>query len=141
MEKLVFFLTRHLARLKTNGVLTVVYALLTEALFVGYICFATLLTIETLALVYVTVKLSLTIFFSILFFFSFVLALLGRYLDLGFDWNIHKKSPLVWFGLLWFVGTLLISILDFPPLLIPIIIAAFFLIGFLFWKIFFGEEG
>ncbi len=140
MKNLTVYCTEKIIRLKENGVLTVSYALLTEALFVGYIAFIALFTLETLLPTFVTVRLNLTTFFFILFLFSFVLTLLGRILDLTFDQKIRKNNPLVWIGLFWTIGILILSLSNFPPLLIPFIIIAFLLIGFLFWKIFFDEE-
>lgn len=140
MKKSLAYFTQPLARFKENGFLSVFYALLLEALFIGYLAFAVLFTIEMLLPTFVTARLSLTKFFFILFLFSFVLTSLGRFLDLSFDWNIRKKNPLLWIGLLWTISILILSLLNFPPLLIPLIIIAFLLIGYLFWKVFFGEE-
>ncbi|MFZ2187666.1 MAG: hypothetical protein WAV46_03540 [Candidatus Moraniibacteriota bacterium] len=134
------YLTEQLIRLKASGGLTVCYALLTEMLFIGYLAFASLFTIEILLPTFVTAHLSLTKFFFVLLSFSFVLVFLGHVLDLNFDWKIQKKNPLVWLGLLWTIGILAISLFNFPPLLIPLIIATFLLVGFLFWKILFDEE-
>ncbi len=131
---------RHLASLKENGFLAVCYALLAEALIIGYLGFTLLFTVETLLPTFVTARFSLTTFLFVLVLLSFILAALGRYLDISFEQKINKKSPMLWLGLFWMLGILAISLYKFPPLAIPIIIAGFFLIGFLFWKILFGEE-
>jgi hypothetical protein len=55
---------------------------------------------------------------------------------LSFRQQINKKNPLLWLGLLWMLGILAVSLYKFPLPVIPVIIAGFFLIGFLFWKIF-----
>lgn len=134
------YLTKQLSSLKENGFLSVIYALLAEALLLGFIGFVALFTIETLLPTFVTARFSLTKFFFVLFLFSFALVLLGRYLNISFQQKINKKSPLLWLGLLWTFGILAISLYKFPLPAIPIIIAGFFLAGFLFWKIFFGEN-
>ena len=82
----------------------------------------------------------MTMFFFFLVLATLLLSLLGRYLDVSYSWNMTKKSPLLWLGLFWGTGILLISLIKFPPLLIPIIMAGFLLSGYLFWKILFDEE-
>src|SRR3989338_3613101 len=122
------------------GLLHVAYALLLEALIIGYLGFMALFTIEMLLPTFVSARFSLTKFFFLLFLFSFVLTALGRYLDMSFEWKITKKSPLLWLGFLWTLFILLLSLYKFPPFIIPIIILAFFAIGYLFWKILFGFD-
>jgi hypothetical protein len=56
------------------------------------------------------------------------------------NWNITKKSPILWLGLFWGFGILLVSLIKFPPLLIPIILAGLLFSGHLFWKILFEDE-
>lgn len=140
MNKFLTVFTEKLIHFKENGVLIVWYTLLVEALFIGYLAFAALFTAEMLLPTFITARVDLTKFFFILFLFSFVLTLLGNILSLSFHWNIHKKNPLLWIGLLWAVSIFILSLLNFPPFIIPFIIVAFFFIGFLFWKIFFSEE-
>lgn len=140
MRNFTVYCAEKIIHLKENGVLVVFYAILTEALFIGYLAFIAFFTLEMLLPTFVTVRLDLTTFFFILFLFSFVLALLGRILDLTFDQKIQKKNPLVWIGFLWTISILILSLSNFPLLLIPFIIIAFLLIGFLFWKIFFDEK-
>ena len=126
--------------MKQNGFLAVCYALLLEALLIGYLGFMALFTIEMILPTFVAARFSLTKFFFLLFLFSFVLTALGRYLDMSFEWKITKKSPLLWLGFLWTLFILLLSLYKFPPFIIPIIILAFFAIGYLFWKILFGFD-
>lgn len=140
MEILNQYCTRQLARLKADGALAVFYALLAEALFLGYLGFIALFTVETLLPTFVTVRFSLTKFLFILFLLSFVLGLLGRYLDLHFSLTIRKKSPWLMLGLFWTLGILILSLYKFPPLVILILILGFACTGLLFWKIFFGEK-
>jgi len=140
MNNFTLYLSEKILYLKKNGVLTISYALLTEALFIGYLAFIALFTLEMLLPTFVTVRLNLTTFFFILFSFSFVLAFLGHILNLTFDQKIQKKNPLVWIGLFWTIGILILSLSHFPLLLIPFIIITFLLIGYLFWKIFFDER-
>ena len=134
------YFIRHLKKMKQNGFLAVCYALLLEALLIGYLGFMALFTIEMLLPTFVSARFSLTKFFFLLFLFSFVLTALGRYLDMSFEWKITKKSPLLWLGFLWTLFILLLSLYKFPPFIIPIIILAFFAIGYLFWKILFGFD-
>lgn len=140
MQILSAYFTKQLALLKENGSLFVFYALVSEALLLGFIGFIALFTIETLLPTFITARFSLTKFFFFLFLLSFALALLGRYLNLSFQQQINKKNPLLWLGLLWMFGILALSLYKFPLPIIPIIIAGFFLVGFLFWKIFFGKN-
>ena len=134
------YFIRHLKKMKQNGFLAVCYALLLEALLIGYLGFMALFTIEMLLPTFVSARFSLTKFFFLLFLFSFVLTALGRYLDMSFESKITKKSPLLWLGFLWTLFILLLSLYKFPPFIIPIIILAFFAIGYLFWKILFGFD-
>lgn len=120
---------------KENGFLLVVYTLLAEALVLGFFGFAGLFTLETLLPSFVTTRLSLTKFLFLLLSFTFALGLLGRYIDLSFH-RPTKKSPLIWMGLVWTLGILAISLYKFPLIIIPVLIAGFFIVGFLFWKIF-----
>lgn len=133
------YLTKRLDPLKKNGFLFVIYALLAEALILGFIGFVTLFTIETLLPTFVTARFSLTKFFFVLLLLSFVLTALGHYIGISFDKTINKKNPLLWLGLLWTLGILAISLYKFPSPVIPFIIAGFFFVGFLFWKIFFTK--
>lgn len=136
MQIIISYFVKQLAILKENGSLSVVYALLAEALILGFIGFMVLFTIETLLPTFVTARFSLTKFFFVLFLLSFILAALGQYLDINFQQQANKKNPLFLFGLLWMFGIFAISLYKFPPLIIPVIIAGFFIVGFLFWKIF-----
>ncbi|OGI21214.1 MAG: hypothetical protein A3J06_00490 [Candidatus Moranbacteria bacterium RIFCSPLOWO2_02_FULL_48_19] len=140
MQMLNQYFIRHLKKMKQNGFLAVCYALLLEALLIGYLGFMALFTIEMILPTFVAARFSLTKFFFLLFLFSFVLTALGRYLDMSFEWKITKKSPLLWLGFLWTLFILLLSLYKFPPFIIPIIILAFFAIGYLFWKILFGFD-
>lgn len=125
---------------RESGFLSVIYALLAEALLIGYLGFTALFTMETLLPTFVTARLSLAKFFAVLVLLSFALALLGRYLDIGFGWKTGKKNPLLWIGLLWTVAILAVSLYKFPIATIPVIIAGFLLVGFLFFRIFFSRQ-
>ena len=125
---------------RATGVLHVVYALSTEALLIGYLYFIGLFTIETLLPTFVTVRFSLTKFFFLLLLATFLLSLLGRFLSLSFSWNITRKSPLLWLGILWAIGILTVSLIKFPFPIIPLLIGGFLVVGYLFWQIFFEEE-
>lgn len=139
MKNLTRYITERLIHFKKNGILIVLYALLVEALFIGYLAFASLFSLEMILPFFISAHLSLTKFFFVLFLASFALTLLGRILDLRFRWNVHKKNPLLWIGFLWATVIFALSLYNFPPFTIPFIIVTFFLVGFLFWKIFFGE--
>lgn len=129
-----------LKRWRSEGSLHIAYALGTEALLIGYLYFIAFFTIETLLPTFVTVRFSLTMFFFFLVLATFVLSLLGRSLKVTHNWNITKKSPILWLGLFWGFGILLVSLIKFPPLLIPIILAGLLFSGHLFWKILFEDE-
>lgn len=134
------YLAERLLHLKETGMLIVFYSLLVEALFIGYLAFVSLFSLEILLPLFVSVHLSLSKFFFVLLFASFALTLLGHILDLHFDWKIHKKNPLLWIGFLWATVIFILSLYNFPPFIIPFIVISFFFVGFLFWKIFFGEN-
>ena len=112
---------------KQNGSLSVVYALLVEALFLGYLAFAVLFTAETF--------LPTATFFAVLFTLSFVLIRLSRYLDLSFPFVLNKKSPMLWLGLLWAFLITAISLIKFPLWSVLLILLGFTATGYLFWKI------
>ena len=140
MDFLLKKLTPSFERWRTSGVLYVVYALTVEALIIGYLYFAGFFTIETLLPTFVTIRFSLAKFLLILTLSTFATALLGRYLDITFSWNITKKSPLLWLAILWAIGILSVSLVKFPLPLIPVFIAGFLLSGYLFWNVFFEKE-
>ena len=125
---------------RTDGRLVVCYALLLETLVIGYIGFIGLYTLEMLLPTFITVRLSLTKFFFLLIILTMITASLGRFLNMQFSFNIHKKHPLVWIGCLWLFGISMLALYKFPPFIIPLIILSFFLIGYLFWKILFGKD-
>lgn len=140
MEILTKQLLPTLERSKQSGTLLLIYALSAEALCIGYVFFAGLFTLETLLPTFVTVRLSLSAFFAILVLCTFVVALLGRFLQASFPWTFTMKSPLVILAILWAIGILALSLIKFPWILIPVLIAGFFLSGYLFWHILFEEE-
>ncbi|MBI2439272.1 MAG: hypothetical protein HYV45_01570 [Candidatus Moranbacteria bacterium] len=125
---------KKLLRAKENGLLAVCYALLAEALLLGYLGFIGLFTIETLLPTFVTARFSLTKMLSALVFFSFFLAALGRFLHLSFPFSFNKKSPLFSFGLLLAIALLSVSLFKFPPIIIFLLIGGFFLAGYLLQK-------
>lgn len=129
-----------LLRSKATGLLHVGYALLAEALIIGFVFFLGLFTIETLLPTFVTVRLSLTKFFFFLVIGTMMLSLLGHFLQVSFPWNITKKNPLLWLGVIWSIGILTLSLLKFPPLLIGSILLLFLVAGYLFWNIFSEES-
>jgi hypothetical protein len=126
---------------KSLGILSVVYALLAEALLIGYVTFAGLFTIETILPTFISVRLSLTAFLALLFISSFLLAILGRFLDLDFTSGLRRRNPLLSIGILWMTSILALSLYKFPLFLIPILILAFLGIGFLFLSLFFKKNG
>ncbi len=125
---------------RASGLLKVIYTLATEALLIGYVYFIGFFTIETLLPTFVTVRFSLTTFFFFLVISTMLLSLLGRFLALSFSWNINKKSPALWLGLLWALGIATISLIKFPLPLIFLLLVLFFLSGYLFWNIFFEKK-
>ncbi len=127
-------------RLRDNGTLTLVYALLSEALFFGYLAFVALFTLEMLLPTFITAHLSLAKFFFSLIIGTFLVSFLGHFLALRFTWRFTKKSPLLWLATLWTIGILSLSLYKFPPLLIPFLIGGFLTVGYLFGKIIFSEQ-
>lgn len=139
MELLQKKLTTVFASWRATGALHVVYALSLEALFIGYLFFMGLFTVETLLPTFVTVRFSLTKFFFVLIAATILLSLLGRFLELSFTWNITKKNPILWLGILWSIGILTVSMIKFL-FFIPILIILFGLSGYLFWQILFEQK-
>ena len=117
-----------------------VYALSVEALAIGYLYFIGLFTIETLLPTFITVRFSLTLFFFFLLLATFLVALLGQFLELSFPYRITRKSPLLFLGLLWGTGILVISLVKFPLWALILMTALFFVCGYLFWQIFLNEK-
>ena len=133
-------LTSLFLRLRDNGTLTLVYALLSEALFFGYLAFIGLFTLETLLPTFIMAHLSLAKFFFSLIIGTFLVSLLGNFLAMRFTWHFTKKSPLLWLATLWAAAILAVSLYKFPPLLIPLLIVGFLIVGYLFGKIIFSEK-
>ncbi len=125
---------------KQSGNLLMIFALATEALCIAYIFLAGLFTLETLLPTFVTTRLSLSGFLAILLILTFVVALLGKYLEASFLWKCTWKSPLIILGIFWATGILGLSLLKFPLLLVPVLILGFLFAGTLFWQILFEEE-
>ncbi len=129
-----------LAHWRNTGVLHVVYALAVEGIGIGYFYLIGFFTIETLLPTFVTVRFSLATFLLFLIMATMLLALLGRFLDISFGWNITRKSPLLWLGFLWSIGILAVSLIKFPPLVLFTLIILFIAAGLLFWHILFEEK-
>ncbi len=127
-------------RWRVAGSLHVAYALLAEALLIGFTVFAALFTLETLLPTFVAVRLNLATFLIILLIGSFLLSILGRFLNLDFASGLRRRNPLLSIGILWIVGILAVSLYKFPLILIPILILAFLGIGYLFLSLFFGKD-
>ncbi len=140
METLRKFFAPRLEHCKKNGSFAVLYALLAEGLLYGYLGFIMLFSLETLLPTFISVRLSLTLFFFVLISLSFVLALLGRFLEIDFKWSERENHLLIRIGILWGIGILALSLYKFPPILIPAILLAFFFIGYLFFKEFLDKK-
>jgi hypothetical protein len=125
---------------RVSGSLSVAYALLAEALLIGFVTFAGLFTIETILPTFISVRLNLTAFLALLLIGSFLLATLGRFLNIDFPSGLRWRNPFLWIGIVWTIGILAVSLYKFPLFLIPILILTFLGIGYLFSRIFFGEK-
>lgn len=125
---------------RLSGVLRVVYVLAVEALAIGYLYFIGLFTLETLLPTFITARFSLTLFFFVLLLCTFLVALLGQFLELSFPFKITRKSPLFILGLLWGTGILVISLVKFPLWAIAILVTLFLFSSYLFWHIFAEEK-
>lgn len=129
-----------LVKWRLSGALRVAYALSVEALAIGYLYFIGLFTLETLLPTFITVRFSLTLFFFFLLLTTFLVALLGQFLELSFPFKITRKSPLFILGLLWSTGILTVSLIKFPLWAIVILTVLFFFSSYLFWNIFVEEK-
>lgn len=129
-----------LVKWRLSGALRVAYTLSVEALAIGYLYFIGLFTLETLLPTFITVRFSLTLFFFFLLLATFLVALLGQFLELSFPFKITRKSPLFILGLLWGTGILVISLVKFPWWSIILISVLFLVCASLFWNIFFEEK-
>lgn len=127
-------------RWRDAGLLHVAYALLAEALLIGFIIFSGFFTLETLLPTFISVRISLAGFFMVLMLGTFALSLLGRYLDIDSVSGLRRRNPLIWIGILWAAGILTISLIKFPLFLIPVIILALLGIGYLFLSLFFDGK-
>ncbi len=124
----------------TSGWLSVIHALALETLVVGYMIFISLFTIETLLPTFITVRFSLTKFFFLLIAATMLTSLLSHLLSVSFRISWNLKNPLLWLGLLWGIGILIISLIKFPVVLILILTTLFLAVGYLFWRIFLEEN-
>ncbi len=129
-----------LLKWRLSGALRVAYALSVEALAIGYLYFIGLFTIETLLPTFITVRFSLTLFFFFLLLATFLVALLGQFLELSFPYRITRKSPLLFLGLLWGTGILVISLVKFPLWALILMTVLFVLSGYLFFNVLFEEK-
>jgi|SRR6185369_4412371 len=134
------YVSTQLNILKDSGLLRVVYALLLEALFIGFLIFVGLFTVETVLPTFVTVRFSLAKLLLGLIILSFVLVSLGRYLELSYSIHTKKIKPFFWLALFWSLGIFAVSLYKFPPIAIPIIVVGFLAVGYLFAKILLFEQ-
>ncbi|MGK2848969.1 MAG: hypothetical protein ACSLEX_02785 [Minisyncoccota bacterium] len=126
--------TPYMDNLKKNGGLTVSYALLAEALILGYTGFFLLLMLEILFPTLIADRINLSLAFAILMFFSLVLGALGQALDVHFTPTIHKKSPLLWIGLFLIFSVSMISLYTFPWPIMLLVTLSLLWISQLFWR-------
>lgn len=125
---------------KENGVLTLLFNILVEFLFIGYIGFLSLFTLEMILPLFVTSHISLTKLFIILSSLSFFTLILGRIIEENFEIYLNKKNPFLWMGLLLALGIFSLSLFQFPLGTIPFILIAFFTVLWFLWDIFFLEH-
>lgn len=134
----IFF--QRIIRYKENGILTLLFNILIEFLFIGYIGFIALFGIETILPLFITSHISLTKLFIILSLLSFCTIFIGHIIEQDFDIRFNKKNPILWIGLFFLLGILLLSILRFPLGTLPFILTAFFILLWIIWNIFFTEN-
>lgn len=129
-----------LKRGRDTGFLTVVHALLTEALLIGLLYALGLITVEALLPTFVTTRFSIALFIGGLILLLLLTSALGHFLALSFPRTLTLRHPLALLGLLWGVGLLLVSLVKFPFWSIPLIIALFLVSGYHFFQLFLEEK-
>lgn len=139
MHTILSLISQKILTYKENGVLTVCYALLLEFLFIGYIIFAGLFTLETLLPTFIITRVNLMFFFWCLLIGSITLSFIGHIIDVRFSLETRKYRVLLWIASFWALSIFLLSLLHFPPLSIFFILALIFLIAFSFWNILFQK--
>lgn len=103
-----------LTPLETRGYLTVVFLLLAEGLAIGFVIFAGLFTLEMLLPTFVTARISLAGFLTVLLLLLLLLLALGERLKLSFSLLRRPPTITIVFFALWSLGLLIIGLRAFP---------------------------
>ena len=117
--------------------LPVSYALALELLELSLFAFAALVTIEALLPGFVSFRFNLAKpLIGIILLLAFT-SFLGSRLGAAFPFTPDKKNPIAWIGIMWLAFLFMLSAMRFPTPATPVIVLAFFGLGYLFWKILF----
>lgn len=123
-----------------RGYLRLGWAILFEALIIGFIGFAILYTLEVLLPTFITARLSLSKILFFLLLGTSLLGWLGTYVQLEFSKHQVWRSPLFWASLLWGTFLLLVSMIKLPFWSIPLFLFGTFVIGYLFLQVFLEDK-
>ena len=118
----------------------VAFALLTETFEILLFVFAALITVEAFLPGFISLTGSFVKLAILIFTIFIVLVALAQVIPVSFPFAPDKRSPIVWIGIMWLAFVLTLTTIGFPTFAIPIIIAALFAIGALFWKLLFRGE-
>jgi hypothetical protein len=129
------FIRKNFEKLRENGFLAIVYALLIEATLLLVLSFAALFTLETILPGLISGRFVIGKLIIIATLLIFLSVSLGRILGISFPLVFSRffKSILIGIGI-WTLGILTISLLSFPLWSIPLFLISFGTIGYFFWR-------
>jgi hypothetical protein len=116
------------------------FSLCCELLIILYLFFFFLWTTEVLLPGFISFRVSLAPYFALLLVFTYVLALLGEYLNLSFTKELPFQKTLLTFGFIWGIAIIAISLIDFPWWSILIILGFFIITVSYFYLSLFKTE-
>lgn len=129
-----------LRKIETDERSLVWLALLLELLLVSYLAFLALFTLEMLLPGFVSTKISLVKFLSVLVLCSFAALGLARVLQVRFPSALPCRKSLGIATGLWFAGIMLLAFLEFPLWTVPLLVVSQLIILYLFARLFFSDE-
>lgn len=126
------FLEKSFQKLKESGYGNILYALLIEGMFLLLLAFAGLFTLEMILPGIIASRFVLAKFLIVIIFLLISTGFFGKFLGLRFPISLSIPKPIRILAFLWAFFLLTLSLLKFPLWSIPIILLAFFGIGYFF---------
>lgn len=128
------------SRIRSGAFPSLVYAGSLDVLELSLIAFAILATIEAVLPGIISVRMNLAVPLVAILLLATFCAALGKATGAAFPFAPDKRSPVTWIGISWLAFLLTLSSIKFPPILVPVIVGAFFYALRLFWRVLFREE-